>query len=270
MAASPMLHGQIVFLLQQQLLNQVLKGESSSLTDILLQRRKPSGREITAKALTGGIRADSGMLRQASKNVREGGTIAGMAKTGVSTIITSLKEMRSLAWAVSAGTANPDAAGVYAKQAEAIKGVVESTAYNGISLMDKKDWGIDERLKVSSNGADIFASLSIQAGRGIRNIVLTDFSGMAEGSTVNATLSQANADDLASELSLIIQNMQLHEKSFDSLEYSMNAEAKRMDRNSRILELTAARAISGVRKSPAPTRLYKLLMGQGNLIDDSF
>ena len=98
MSASSVLQGQIALLLQQQLIGQLSNmGDGVSLTETLLQRHRKSGREISAEAITGRLRSDVGALRQSARNLREGGGIAEIAKTGVSSIVGSLEKMLELA-----------------------------------------------------------------------------------------------------------------------------------------------------------------------------
>lgn len=266
MSMSSLLHGNIALLLQQQLIGQLLEtGQDASLAETLLRGRHKNGREIAAEALTGRIRSDSGMLRQSSRNLLEGGAIAEIAREGVGSIIESLQKMHDLTQEMANGTAASGAAAAYADHAAEIKGIVASTAYNGISLMDKTRWGADERLTLSGSGNA--ASLSIQAGNSARSISLADFSDVANASPLNTPLDALNAASLASELSVLIKNARMHEKSYASLAASMASEAKSIERQSDILDLTAARAITGTKTDPASQLLYFLLSDQGKLID---
>lgn len=269
MSASSMLQGQIALLLQQQLIGQLQEyGDTLSLTEALLrQRRAKSGRETMAEAITGRIRSDSGTLRQSARNLREGGDIANIAHTGVSSIVESLEKMLKLAQDTAAGSAGSGAADAYAAHAESIQNTVKNTAYNGISLMDRTQWATDERVSVSSSGSAYTGSIGIQAGKGMRTVTMTDFSDMAGGSTLNATLDAGNANDLASELSVLINNMKMHEKSYGQLGSSLESEAKSIERQSRILDLSATRTIAGAGTDPASKLLFFLLSEQGKLID---
>lgn len=267
MSTPSLLQGQIALLLQQQRIGQLHEsGQGLSLAEALLQPRRKSGREIAAEAITGRIRSDGGMLRQSARNLREGGDIASIAQKGVSSIVESLQKMRDLARKVADGTADSGAAAAYASYASGIKGVVKSTAYNGISLMDRAQWASDDRISISGSGDT--GSIDIQSGKTARTIRLADFSGMAVGSTLNTSLDTGSADALATELTVLIKNAQMHENSYRSLASSMNSEAKSVERQSRILDLSASRAIAGAKTDPASRLLYFLLSDQGKLIDN--
>jgi len=270
MTMSSMLQGHITFLLQKQLIEQ-LSGlsDSTSLTEALLQRHRKSGREIAAEAITGRIRSDAGVLRQSARNLREGGDMAEIARTGVASIVESLKKMHDLALNAPADGVDTNA---YRAHVESIQNVIRSTSYNGISLLSRfqyrKDgnnwleqpqWGVDERVSLN-NTTPATGSINIQAGNGTRTVTLTDFSGM--------NLPDFDDPSLATKLSELISTMKMHERSYGQLASSMASEAKSIERQSRILDLSATRTISGAGTDPASRLLFFLLSEQGKLIDN--
>lgn len=273
MSTSPLLYSPLLAILQQQLINQLAEGGSGSLADALLQRRQKTGREIAAEAVTGRIRSDAGMLRQASRNVGEGGAIAAVAKEGVSSMLASLKQMKQLADSLSPDSpadAVAAASDAYAGLASGVKSTIRKTNYNGISLMDKTAWADDDRVTVHDSGpSPVTGTIAIWAGGANRDLTLADFSEIAAepASALNATLDASNADALSGSLSELIKTTEMHEKSYASLASSMSAEAKSIDRQASILDTTAARSIAGAGKDSASLLLSLLLGNQGKLIN---
>jgi len=269
MFSSSMLQGHIALLLQQQLIGQLSNlGDGISLTEALLQRQRKSGREISAEAITGKLRSDVGSLRQSARNLREGGAIAEIAKTGVSSIVESLEKMQKLAAGVTSGNMTDADKAAYEAHVNSIQSIISSTAYNGISLMDGSRWDADERVAVSGSTG----SIGIQTGRGMRTLTLTNFSdeilGKNDALNANATDDGTDFTALAGDLSVLAQNMKMYEKSYGHIASSMESEAKSIERQSRIMDLTATRTIAGTGTDPASRLLFFLLSEQGKLIDN--
>ena len=287
MLTSSMLQGHIGLLLQQQLLGQLANMDGGlSLTEALLQRQRKSGREISAEAITGRLRSDVGSLRQTARNLREGGAIAEIAKVGTSSIAESLEKMQKLAQSItSTSTAAEITAAntAYNDLAAGIQSVISNTTYNGISLMNGSRWAADPDGRVTPTGDGITGTIGIQAGRGVRTLTLTDFSNNADLNTVltkDALSTAVNApppanptdptalDTLITNLSTQLKTMQMYEKSYGQIASSMESEAKNVERQSRIMDLTATRTIAGAGTDPASKLLFFLLSDQGKLIDN--
>ncbi len=260
------LGAQTLHALQQQLVAEMLETGFGgfSLADALLKPRMKSGREISAQALTGRIRSDAGMLRQASSNVSEAGAIAEIIRGGAGSIADSLQRMQEIANTVASGeTLTSAMSAEYNSLAKAIEGTVASTSYNGIYLMDKTQWRNDER--VSADDA-----ISIQAGTGSRPLTLQDFSGLSADITANTDLSSAaGAASTAAYLSEQLKAAQMQEASYKSLASSFTSEAESIDRQADILAVTAARAEKGAAEDPFSRLLYRILSDQGKLFDES-
>lgn len=107
------------------------------------------------EAITGKLRADSRTIRQNARNVREAGTMMGVAKEAVSTIKGLLEEMEALAKSVQTkiadgGTISDEDKDDYDALRKRITSTVESTRYNSIALLDKSQWpGIEQ---ISADG----------------------------------------------------------------------------------------------------------------------
>ena len=267
MATSGMLQSQLLFLLQQQFIEQLSADGGTSLSEALLQRRQKTGREISAEALTGRIRSDAGRLRQASRNVSEGAAIASLAEEGVRSLVDSMKKMRDVVSdAISAGTPVSSASwSAYADLASNAESTIKGASYNGIRLLDGSGWGGDERV-------DPTGSISLSAGGGTRALTLTDFSTLFAPSSPGsiAPTLPTNASDLTaleSTLSTQIKNLELHERGYASLASRMASEAKSFDRQALIFDTTAARSLAGAGPNSSTSLLYYLLNDQGKLIN---
>ena len=269
------LQSQTLALLGRNFLAQALANGGSMddvIIDTLLHPQPKSAKEISATALTGRIRSDAGMLRQASKNADEAASIAAIAKEGTDSIATSLKAMKDLAQSVADGTATPDAATNYMNLAQSIKGVVSSTSYNGISLLDKDGWSGDERLTVDGGGDS--AALSIQIGMGTSTLTLRDLSGLKTAFSATDLADPIAAAATATQLSEQLATIETMSSGYAGVAASYAGEAKSLTRQSEILATTAARAQMGAEGGkPTPDAnsllLDLLLRDQGKLIDTS-
>ena len=107
------------------------------------------------EAITGKLRADSATIRQNARNVREAGSMMGIAKEAVSTIKGLLEEMETLAKSVQTkisggGSITLEDKADYNALRERITSSIESTRYNSIALLDKSQWpGIEQ---ISADG----------------------------------------------------------------------------------------------------------------------
>lgn len=265
---SSMLRTQALFALQQQIISHILEsGEKSSLADSLLKRGQKNGRQMSAEALAGRIRSDAGMLRQAATNASDGAAIAKMASTATTSMLTSLQSMYALALEVAnSGSSDPGMVSAYTALANSVKKTINTTAYNGINLMTRDKWKSDGRLKIAADGKS--ASLSIQAGTSARTLNLLNFSGILSGvGDGNAAL--ADAQGTADKLSEIINTVKMQDKSYSSLASSFEADARGIERQSKILNISAARNIAGTSTDPVTRLLYVLLSDQGRIINNS-
>ncbi|TVR01255.1 MAG: hypothetical protein EA399_02335 [Desulfovibrionales bacterium] len=97
------------------------------------------------EAITGQLRADSRTIRQNARNVREGAVMMGIAAQGVGTIKSFLKEMQALAKSVAEGEADSaDVKDEYNALRSRIEGLVTSTTFNRIALLDRDQWGTNQ------------------------------------------------------------------------------------------------------------------------------
>ena len=137
--------------------------------------RSTERRDILGEALSGQTRADAAMLRQASKNVSEAGSMMLLASEGTKSIGGMLAEAKDLAAQYQASSDSAEKARLQS-QYEAVKSnidnVVKNTSYNGISLLDGNKWGSDERVKVNSVAGS--GNVQIYAGKSGFDLTLSD------------------------------------------------------------------------------------------------
>ena len=260
---------QTMALLRSQLINQALQSSGSvdSLIYHTLMNAQPrdTGRDISNAALTGRIRSDAGMLRQASKNVSEGGSILTLAATATQSISAALTRMQTLAQGVADGTLTPAAQTEYNTLAANISGTIASTAYNGISLLNGNAWAGDERLSVSGSGLQKTGTLGIQAGTSSRPLTLTDLSSL-ESTLAGTDLSNTtNAAAAATTISNLLGSVNTLDQSYESQAGNFSSEAKSLKRQAGILAATAARAQQNPEVDSATLLLDMLLKERGRL-----
>ena len=255
--------------LQQQIISEILQGGnelSGSLVDTLLKPRASSGKEKAAAALTGLMRSDAGMLRQASRNVQEGSSVASMALEGTKALSKSIQRMIDIAQQVADDpgletSLTPE----FNSLKQTIAGKVEGTKYNGISLMDKGGWG-DER--VNWNGVSDNSSISIQSGESARPLSLRDFSSMSDD--INALdLTPANISNTITDLTTKLGTVDLQSALYKDTASGFTSDAKSLERQADILTSTAARAETAALKNPRSLLLHLILGDQGNIFDQS-
>lgn len=134
---------------QDLLMNAYFQGSSvgANLREMVLGR--PAVKPLTNpydEAITGRLRADSATIRQGARNVTEAASMVGIAAEAVGTIKSTLEQMESIARQVKDGdlTYSASVAAEYDALRDKIVGVVESTLYNGIALLDSDRWGTEQ------------------------------------------------------------------------------------------------------------------------------
>ncbi len=252
MSSSPSLRLQTLALLGRQFLAQAI-ADGGSLDEViagtLLHPRPQSGRETAAAALTGRIRSDAGMLRQASQNAEEGVSIAKIAQGAATSVENILTKMQTIAQAVKNGESTAaDAAGAYNSLASNLKGIVSGTRYNGMALLDKDGWAGDERLARSGDGGT--AELSLQMGGAPSGFTLYDLSDLKNFNAA-ADLDPANLDATLGTLSERAGTAKTLASGYRVMAGTYANEAKSLDHQAGILAVTAARAQAGAAEADA-------------------
>ncbi len=252
--------------LQQQFFEQMGNGGglSSSLVESLLMPHKPTQREVSAKALTGRIRADAGMLSQASLNAAEGESISQISFDATKFIADSLGKMKTIAQSVSDGSApiTGELQTSYNNLAQGIANRITSASYNGISLLNRPGWTNDQRLSIAPDQKT--ATLSLQMGNASQTLTLRDLSSMNADVSAASIASQADATSAVVGLSALIRNVEGLRDGYKAQASGYASEAASLSRQSDILS-TAAKRAEGTERLPSALLLDMLMSGQGSI-----
>ncbi len=222
------------------------------------------------EAITGRLRSDSAAIRRAGKNVQEASSMIGIAAEAVGTIKGILEEMQSLAQQVKDGDLaySADVATQYNALRDKITGIIGSTQYNGISLLDDTRWGTDQ---IDADGNVFIQSFAQGTGGGfdvtfqkLDRTGLAALSGTALGN-VPAGSRQAELDKLSTQ----IGDMTTLEEIYSQREDGLNYQATAMDSQADLLD----QAVEARRQTPALSLeeiLIRLLMRDtGTLLDET-
>jgi flagellin len=252
-------------LLRGQMLGQLLLGQISgiSLNEFILGKpasARRSGRAMMNDALTGLMRSDAAMLRQASKNMGEGEAVSKLAGEGIQSIHEKMSRMREIALGVQAsGSAGPSEKDEYMALAAQIAAVVENTGYNGIGLLDGSAWAADPR--VAGSGGT--GKLSLQAGRSQVDLTLYNLEYLKN------SFDSADLDDAGTIASLDtgLRSLDAMRESYAARAGLYASEAASYERQAGILDEAAGKAKPGDEQSLKDALLNILLREQGMLVN---
>jgi flagellin-like hook-associated protein FlgL len=247
--------------MQQALIGRLLESGGSSSLEELLQPRRRSGKEIAAEALTGLIRSDARVLRQAERNAYQGKDMAGILQTAADGMVEALVSMRSVADKVAAGTATSADELLYDDAKAAIDALIKGAEYNGISLMDNANWANDDRLTVKNGGKN--ATMDISLGKSTRAFTLTDMNSMLDLPAYAALTTPSERD----KVSTAQKNMGLYASGYKGIAASYESSAEALKRQSGITERSASLSILGARDDPMGRLLYYLLTEHGKIVN---
>ncbi len=229
---------QALQLLRTQYVSQLVMGDAFaglSMTDFMLGKTAPrrSGKDIMNDALTGLMRSDSAMLRQASRNMADGKSVYDLAGGALKGITENLEGMKRILADIQSGaipnnpTAIHDAKVSYMDYASGIGDIIDNTSFNGISLTDKSLWQNNPQVAVQGD----YGKLSIQAGKSPTELTLSDLSGLktafspAQVNMGNATQTIRMLDEKLSEIGALAQTYQARGSSFGSEAAYFNRQA---------------------------------------------
>ncbi len=168
----------------------------------LIQNSRPSKRENMAAALTGRVRSDAAMLRQASSNVREAEGMMELASTATENIKDMLADAKTIADKYTA-TSDPVLQGQLQAQYNSItsniNNVIKNTSYNGISLLDGNAWAGDNRVK--ADGGNNSGSVQIWAGNSGFDLNFSNLSKAIATPLSSLNLSDAGTSTMLDEMS---------------------------------------------------------------------
>jgi flagellin len=223
------------------------------------------------EAITGRLRADSATIRQAARNVQEASSMVGIAAGAVGTIKTTLEEMEDIAQQIKDGdlTYSASVATQYNALRDKIVGIVESTLYNGIALLDSGEWGTEQ---IDASGkVHIQSSLSSDPDSGgfdvtFRALDTIPWSTQLTGTDLGvAGTLQTQLD----RLSAYIGDMTTQEELYSQREDGLNYQATALESQADLLD----QAVEARRQTPTLSLeeilIRLLLRGTGTLMDEN-
>ena len=253
MAASSMLQGQIALLLQQLAGGRPYGNDQGAWIKTSLLRLRPGTVQSVGQGLSLSARSDADALLRAAGDLREGSATAEAARKGISSIVKLLEKMRYIARKSADGTAGAGAGETYAKYAADIRSMAQSAARERT-----------HRLERSGDAAESRAAGRSFTSADSMSEALAPLSGSA---ALDAAPGQGTASGLASELTLMIQNMKMIEKNYAMLASSLASEARDMERQSRTAGKNGPEAASGNGAALSSPPLSSLLGDQGRLVN---
>lgn len=218
------------------------------------------------EAMTGRLRADSAAMRQNAANVREASSMVGVAAEAVGTIKTTLEEMQALAQGIKDGTLtySADIAAEYETLDDRITSIIESTQYNGISLLDKTRWGTDQ---ISASG-NVHIQALPDGGFDVtfRDVGAVDWEGDLIGTDLGAAGTlQTQLDTLSGSIGDMTTLGDTYAKRASGLDYQATALESQAD----LLD----QAVTARRQTPKTSLeeilLDLLLRDSGTLVDET-
>ena len=218
------------------------------------------------EAMTGRLRADSAAMRQNAANVREASSMVGVAAEAVGTIKTTLEEMQALAQGIKDGTLtySADIAAEYETLDDRITSIIESTQYNGISLLDKTKWGTDQ---ISASG-NVHIQALPDGGFDVtfRDVSTVDWEGDLIGTDLGAAGTlQTQLDTLSGYIGDMTTLGDTYAKRASGLDYQATALESQAD----LLD----QAVTARRQTPKTSLeeilLDLLLRDSGTLVDET-
>jgi flagellin len=187
------------------------------------------------EAISGTLRADADVTRQAARNVGEAASMMGVARTSMSTIVDALNSMESIIEDIEAGNLAPDSTVVqadYDALRDKITGTISSTDYNGIYMLDSTQWGTDQ----ISSGGQVYIQSSKDGGFNISFHAVDDGSSSTDwsdlsGAALNTNLAEQKSfvDDLKSWAGTVEDMYAVKEDNLQSQQVQLESQAQLLD-----------------------------------------
>lgn len=237
-------------LLRGQMITQIISGKDLaaagglSLTEYILGKRdekKRSGTDMMNDALTGLMRSDAAMLRQASKNMMQGKALLEAGSAGIESIQDKVRRMSEITAELQNDYTNAAALKVeYMELADNIKSIIEGTSFNGLSLLDGDGWADDERITTSG----MTGKLGLQSGKAQNELTLFDLKFYKSGWAAS-DLDQVNLSLTAGTLSQFMTTLEGMNESYKARAGLLNSEAATFERQAGILDKATGKAKPG-------------------------
>ena len=259
-------------LLRGQMVTQLMTGQGlvgmsgMSLTEFILGKPKEtarrSGTDMMNDALTGLMRSDAAMLRQASKNMLQGKALLETGGDAIGLIQEKIKRMNEIVAKLQAN--DPGAAALkteYANLAADIKSSIEGTQFNGIKLLDGDGWADDER--ITSNGDT--GKIQLQAGYAPNELTLYNLANYKTAFDAHDLDTTQGLTDAASDLGVVGTMLEGMAASYKARAGLLDTESASFERRAAILDEATGRAKPGDEES-LKQALIDILMRDGGSI----
>lgn len=257
---------------QDLLMNAYFQGSSvgANLREMILGR--PAVKPLTNpydEAMTGRLRADSATIRQAARNVQEASSMVGIAAEAVGQIRTVLEEMQDIAKQVKEGdlTYSASVAADYNALRDKITGIVESTQYNGISLLDSDAWGTEQ----IDAGGNVFIQSTLRGTDGGFNVTFRPLDTVNWSALDGTDLEDDPSGELQDQLDTLsgyIGDMSTQEELYSQREDGLTSQAVSLEGQADLLD----QAVEARRQTPTLSLeeiLVRLLLRDtGTLLDE--
>lgn len=187
------------------------------------------------EAISGTLRADADSTRQASRNVGEAASMMGVARTSMSTIVDALESMESIIEDIEAGNLVATSSVVqadYDALRDKITGIISSTDYNGIYMLDSSQWGTDQ----ITAGGQVYIQSSTDGGFDISFHAVDDGSSSTNWSDLSGAAldgflatQKSYVDDLKSWAGAIEDMYEVKEDNLESQQVQLESQAQLLD-----------------------------------------
>ena len=187
------------------------------------------------EAISGTLRTDADVTRQAARNVGEAASMMGVARTSMSTIVDALSSMESIIEDIEAGNLSATSDVVkadYDALRDKITGTISSTDYNGIYMLDSTQWGTDQ----ISSGGQVYIQSSKDGGFNISFHAVDGGSSSSDWSDLSGADLAANlaeqksfVDDLKGWAGSIEDMYGVKEDNLESQQVQLESQAQLLD-----------------------------------------
>lgn len=219
----------------------------------------------TEEALSGSLRSDAAAVMQNARNVGEATDMVGVAKTAVAQISDALADMEDIIDKINAGELSASSSVVqsdYDALVTKIEGVIESTDFNGIYMLDSSKWNTDQ---IDSNG-NVYIQAYKDGGFDVTFHSLDTINwSQLQGSDLETDLAGqlALVESYASDVNAVLD---VYEGKQSSLEY----QKVQLESQASLLEqAAAARKPNSSSISVEQLLLNLLLSDTGKIVDES-
>lgn len=189
------------------------------------------------EAISGTLRSDAGVTRQASSNVGEAASMMGVARTDMATIVTALDDLEDIIDKINTGELTGSSAVVqsdYNALRDKITGTISGSDFNGIAVLDSSQWGTSQ---IDANG-NVFIQSSKSGGFNITfhsvddpssGTDWTDLDGGALGDAGTRATQLGYVQSLKAEMESILDMYGSKENSLESQQTSLLSQAQILD-----------------------------------------